>query len=192
MSAHLAGMHFTPSIRPSHQSDVSAVTEIYAHYVLRSTASFEIVPPDEREMAHRREQVLDRGLPYLVAEIDKKAVAYAYAVPYRPRPAYRFTVEDSIYVHPDYIGKGIGRLLLAALINGCEKASCRQMIAVIGGKDTSASVRLHHAFGFLQVGVLKAVGFKFGAWADTVLMQRALSSGDTTAPDDTQVLAVTP
>ena len=181
-----------PHLRPALESDIPAVAGIYAHYVLHSTASFETVPPDTQEMARRRQDVLKTNLPYLVAEIDGTVVAYAYAVPYRPRAGYRFTVEDSIYVHRDYAGKGIGRLLLAALIEACEKTACRQMLAVIGGRDNTASVRLHHAFGFRQVGLLQSVGFKFGAWVDTVLMQRRLGLGDAGMPDDGQVLTAVP
>lgn len=185
-------MPLPPQIRSSRETDISAVTKIYAHYVLNSAATFETVPPDEIEMAQRRQDVLKQNLPYVVAEIDSTVVAYTYAVPYRPRAAYRFTVEDSVYVHPNYLGKGIGRLLLAALIDGCEKASCRQMIAVIGGQDNAASVRLHESLGFRRVGVLQSVGFKLGAWADTLIMQRALGAGDAARPDAPQVSPMVP
>jgi L-amino acid N-acyltransferase YncA len=181
----------SPLVRASFQSDVPAIAAIYAHYVLHGTASFELVPPDAQEIAQRRQQALERGLPYLVTEIDHSVVAYAYAAPYRTRPGYRFTVEDSIYVHPDFVGQGIGRLLLCALIEACEKASCRQMVAVIGGQNNEASIHLHRAFGFQHVGVLKSVGFKFGAWLDTTFMQRPLGAGNTSVPD-AHVLPGTP
>lgn len=191
VSCHPAPMTSTPVVRASLESDVPAIAAIYAHYVLHGTASFELAPPDEGEMMRRRQDVLERGLPYLVTEIDQSVVAYAYAAPYRTRPGYRFTVEDSIYVHPDFTGRGIGRLLLSALIAGCEKAACRQMVAVIGGLNNVASIRLHSAFGFQHVGILKSVGLKFGAWQDTTFMQRPLGAGDTTMPD-AQLLPVTP
>lgn len=185
-------MPFLPQIRSSREADISAITEIYAHYVLNSAATFETDPPDKDEMARRRQDVLKRNLPFLVAEVDSTVAAYAYAVPYRARAAYRFTVEDSIYVQRDYLGKGIGRSLLGALIAACEKVSCRQMIAVIGGQDNAASVRLHETFGFRRVGVLQAAGFKLGAWADTLIMQRALGAGNSTVPDDTHVSPTVP
>ncbi|HTZ97795.1 MAG TPA: GNAT family N-acetyltransferase [Terriglobales bacterium] len=185
-------MPLLPYIRPSHDRDILSIRDIYAYYVLNSTASFETNPPDENEIARRRQDVLNRSLPYLVAEIDSTVVAYAYAVPYRTRAAYRFTVEDSVYVHPNHLGKGIGRLLLAALIDGCEQAWCRQMIAVIGGQDNAASVRLHESLGFRRVGVLQSVGFKLGAWADTLILQRSLGAGDATQPDEPQVSPMVP
>jgi L-amino acid N-acyltransferase YncA len=185
-------MPFPPYIRPSNDRDILSIRDIYAHYVLNSTASFETDPPDENEIARRRQDVLKRSLPYLVAEIDGTVAAYAYAVPYRSRAAYRSTVEDSIYVHPNHLGKGIGRSLLGALIAACEKVSCRQMIAVIGGQNNAASVRLHESLGFRRVGVLQSVGFKLGAWADTLIMQRALGAGDAAQPDDPQVSPMVP
>lgn len=181
-SFHPPGMTSAPLMRASRETDVPAIADIYAHYVRHSTASFETDPPDVNEMVRRREETLERGLPYLVTEIDGAIVAYAYANLYRPRPAYRFSVEDSIYVHPNFVGRGVGRLLLAALIDACEKAGCRQMIAVIAGSDNAASVRLHRGFGFEQVGVLHSVGFKLGAWVSTMLMQRRIGCGNTTHP----------
>jgi L-amino acid N-acyltransferase YncA len=172
-----------PLIRPSLETDIPAIADIYAHYVLHGSASFEAVPPSVREMAQRRDDVLNRTLPHLVAEIDRNVIGYAYAVPYRTRDAYRFTVEDSVYVHHKHAGKGAGRLLLTALIEACEKTPCRQMIAVIGGGDNIASISLHRALGFRDVGVFKSVGFKLGTWVDTVLMQRELGAGNSTAPD---------
>lgn len=170
--------------RPSTEADAPAIAAIYAHYVLNSTATFELDPPDVEEIGKRRRHVLDRGLPHLVVESDGAVLGYAYSSPYRPRKAYRFTVEDSIYIHPEYTRKGFGRLLLAALIEGCEPAGFRQMVAVIGGADNLASIRLHEHFGFRHAGVLRAIGFKLGRWADTVLMQRALGEGDRTIPSE--------
>jgi phosphinothricin acetyltransferase len=164
-------------VRPSSEADVPAITAIYAYHVRHSLATFEIDPPDAGEMARRRLEVLKLGLPYLVAEIEATVAGYAFARPYRSREAYRFTVEDSIYVHPDHMRKGIGRLLLPALIAGCEQAGCRQIVAIIGDSGNTASIGLHEACGFRHAGVLRSVGFKFGRWVDTVFMQRALGAG---------------
>ncbi len=171
------------TLRPSTDADVPAIAAIYAHHVRTGLASFETVPPTQEEMAHRRLEILKHGLPYLVAELGGAVAGYAYAGPYRLRPAYRFTLEDSIYVHPDHIGKGIGRLLLGALIAACEQKGYRQMIAIIGDTGNAASIGLHQAFGFEHAGTLRAVGFKFGRWVDTVLMQRSLGTGATTLPE---------
>ena len=161
-------------IRSSTAADVPAITAIYAHHVLTGTASFETDAPDEQEIGRRRGDVLARGLPYLVAEIDGQVAGYAYAGVYRPRFAYRFTVENSVYVHPELRRHGIGRALMAPLIEGCERAGARQIVAVIGDSANTASIRLHECFGFRHVGVLRGVGFKFNRWLDTVLMQREL------------------
>jgi phosphinothricin acetyltransferase len=163
-------------VRPSIEADISAITAIYAHAVGHGTASFEVEPPDEAEMARRRQAVLAGGYPYLVAEIDGTLAGYAYAGAYRPRPAYRFTVEDSIYVAPDRQGSGVGRALLVALIEACEALGFRQMVAVIGDSASQGSIRLHESLGFQPVGVLEAIGFKHGRWLDVVLMQRALGA----------------
>lgn len=170
-------------VRNSRPDDLERIQVIYAHHVLTGLASFEEVPPDVAELERRRSDILGRGLPYLVAEIDGAVAGYAYAGPYRPRTAYRFTVEDSIYVDPAHIGRGVGRALLADVIARCEQAGCRQMIAVIGDSGNAASVGVHRSLGFEQAGVLKSVGFKFGRWVDCVLMQRALNAGDSTLPD---------
>lgn len=170
------------AIRAANDDDIAAVTRIYAHYVRHSTATFETEPPNVQEMLRRTTDITQRNLPYLVAERDGAVLGYAYAVPYRPRKAYRFTVEDSIYIHPECLGQGLGRALLPALIEACEQRGARQMIAVIGGSDNAASIRLHERLGFRHAGVLRAVGFKFGRWLDTILMQRSLGGGDTTVP----------
>jgi L-amino acid N-acyltransferase YncA len=171
-----------PTLRPSQETDAAAIAEIYGHYVRTSLATFETEPPDAAEIGRRREVVVARGLPHLVAEIDGVVVGYAYAGPYRPRVAYRFTVEDSVYIHPAHARKGIGRLLLEAVIVACEQGGSRQMIAVIGDTGNVASIGLHRALGFREVGVFRSVGFKFGRWVDTVLMQRPLGAGDGSGP----------
>lgn len=172
----------TPIIRPSRDDDLPAIAAIYAHAVTHGTASFELEAPDLAEMARRRAALLAGGYPYLVAEAEETVVGYAYAGPYRARPAYRATVEDSIYVAPDRGGQGIGRELLAALLQACEQRGFRRMVAVIGDSASRGSIRLHEAAGFAPVGVLPAVGFKHGRWLDTVLMQRPLGEGDTSPP----------
>lgn len=172
-------------VRPSADDDVATITAIYRHHVRHGVASFEEVPPDRSEIARRRRAMLDRGLPYMVAEQAGRVVGYCYASPYRTRSAYRFTLEDSIYVEAAQIGRGIGRALLSALIERCAALGYRQMVAVIGGSEQSPSIRLHQALGFARIGVLPATGFKFGGWVDTVLMQRSLGAGAATAPGET-------
>jgi L-amino acid N-acyltransferase YncA len=172
------------SLRPSQDRDLAAITEIYRHHVLTGVASFEDQPPDLDEMARRRRDILDRRLPYLVAEQSGRVIGYCYASQYRTRSAYRFAVEDSIYLDAAQVGRGIGRALLSELIEECTARGYRQMVAVIGGSDQWPSIRLHAALGFAEVGVLRAIGFKFDAWVDTVLMQRALGEGaDTLTPE---------
>ena len=166
-------------LRPSTPADLPAITEIYAEAVLHGTGTFELEPPDEAEMARRRDDVLSKGLPWLVAERGGQVLGYAYANAFRPRKAYRFCLEDSIYLHPDARGQGLGRLLLTELIGRCEAAGARQMLAVIGDADNAGSIGVHAALGFQHTGVLKASGWKFGRWLDVVLMQRALGAGDT-------------
>ena len=161
-------------IRKAKDSDVVAITEIYAHHVLHGTGSFEIDPPDAREMARRMADVVSRGLPYLVAESGNNIIGYAYATPYRTRVAYRFTLEDSVYIHHQYAGRGIGAALLEELIRCCKEWGCRQLIAVIGDSENKASVRVHEKLGFQHSGVLRGVGFKFDRWIDTVFMQLPL------------------
>lgn len=169
-------------VRPSADADIPALTAIYAHAVIHGTASFELEPPGEAEMARRRAALLADGYPYLVAEISGGVAGYAYAGAFRARPAYRATVEDSIYVAPARQGIGVGRALLGALIDACEAKGFRQMIAVIGDSDSTASRKLHAAHGFRLAGVLEASGYKRGRWLDTVLMQRALGEGAASPP----------
>ena len=164
-------------VRGSTATDILPVTRIYAHHVRHGTATFETTPPEPEEVLRRRNAVLGQNLPYLVAECDGTIAGYAYAALYRPRPAYRFTVEDSIYIHPDFLRKGIGRLLLTELIRNCECGDWRQMIAVIGDSGNTPSIRLHEELGFRHCGVFESVGWKFGRWLDTVLMQRPLGVG---------------
>jgi len=170
------------SIRPAGANDLTAITRIYDDAVRHGTASFEIDPPDQDEMTRRFKALRDGGFPYLVAEIAGAVAGYAYAGPYRARPAYRFTVEDSIYVAADMHRRGIGRKLLDRLIAEAEQRGFRQMIAVIGDSDQPGSIALHAAAGFRIVGTLAAVGFKLDRWLDSVLMQRALGNGATTDP----------
>ena len=167
------------ALRAAAAVDMPALTALYAAHVRRGTASFELDPPDEVEMTQRWEDVVARGLPYLVAVRDTQTVGYAYAAPYRPRPAYRFTVEDSIYVRGDCAGQGIGGRLLDALLVASERAGARQMIAVIGDSANAPSIRLHAKAGFTRAGLLSCVGWKFERWLDVVLMQRALGPGAT-------------
>ena len=169
-------------VRAAAEPDLPAIQAIYAHHVLHGLATFEEVPPSVAEMAVRRAAVLKAGLPYLAAEFDGNVVGYAYATAYRPRPAYRFTIEDSIYVAHRMDGRGIGSALLQSLITRCEHGPWRQMLAVIGHSGNSSSIALHRRLGFESTGTLHAVGFKLGRWVDTVLMQRALGDGDGSAP----------
>jgi phosphinothricin acetyltransferase len=171
-----------PAVRPSTEADLPAIQAIYGHHVLHGTASFEEVPPELAEMARRRDTILARGLPYLVAESEGRVLGYAYAAPYRMRSAYRFTLEDTVYVAADALGRGTGRLLLRAVLAQAEAAGHRQMLAMIGDSTNRASIALHAAAGFRHVGTFAAVGFKFGRWLDVVMMQRPLGPGDTTLP----------
>ena len=164
-------------VRDSTLADMPAVQAIYADQVLRGTASFEEVPPSTEALIARRRAVLDLGLPYLAAELDGRVVGYSYATGYRPRPAYRHSIENSVYVAEGLRGRGVGRALLAALIARCEAGPWRQMVAVIGDSANRGSIALHARLGFRRVGTLEAVGFKHGRWLDTVLMQRALGNG---------------
>ncbi len=169
-------------VRDARDDDMAAVQAIYAHHVLHGTASFEEEPPALAEMQRRRADVLGRGLPYLVAELGGSVAGYSYATPYRARSAYRFSIENSVYVDQTRHRSGIGRALLAELIARCERGPWRQMIGIIGGSGHAASIGLHAALGFRHVGTLQAVGLKFGHWHDTVIMQRPLGAGASTMP----------
>ena len=171
------------TIRDSRDADLPAIAAIYGHWVVHGLASFELEPPGVEEMARRRRAVLDAGYPYLVAEGEGGAVlGYAYAGPYRTRPAYRFAVENSIYVAPEAARRGVGRVLLPALIARCEQAGFRLMVAVIGDSANAASIGLHERCGFTRAGLLPAVGWKHGRWVDSVLMTRPLGEGSATPP----------
>ena len=169
-------------IRLAAPADIAAITGIYADAVVNGTASFEIEPPDQAEMTRRQAALLNNGYPYLTAESEGAIAGYAYAGPYRSRPAYKWSVEDSIYVAPQMHRKGIGGLLLRRLVAESEQRGFRQMIAVIGDSAQIGSIAVHERAGFSHIGTLRSVGFKHGKWLDTVLMQRALGKGDTTTP----------
>ena len=172
-----------PLIRPAATADLEAITAIYGEAVRTGTATFELDPPDLADMTRRFRTLTDGGFPYLVAMLDDRVAGYAYAGPYRARPAYRFTVENSVYLDPPAHGRGIGKALMRELIAQSEQRGFRQMIAVIGDSGNAASIGLHRATGFRPVGSFEKVGFKFGRWLDTVLMQRGLGAGATTLPD---------
>jgi len=169
-------------IRTATAADIPAIAAIYDHAVRHGTASFELEPPDAAEMARRRQTLVDGGFPYLVAEADGALAGYAYAGPYRPRPAYRWSVEDSVYVAPALQRRGVGRTLLDRLIAAAEQRGFRQMVAVIGDSAQTPSIELHRAAGFHMIGTVENVGHKFGRWLDTVLMQRTLGPGAASPP----------
>jgi L-amino acid N-acyltransferase YncA len=169
-------------IRPAVVADLPTITEIYTHEVRFGTATFELAPPDLAEMTRRFHALMDGGFPYVVAVLDSAVVGYAYAGSYRPRPAYRFTVENSVYLRPAIHRRGIGRQLLQRLIAECEACGFRQMIAVIGDSANAASIGVHARCGFDMIGTHPNVGLKFGRWLDTVMMQRALGEGAGTVP----------
>jgi phosphinothricin acetyltransferase len=171
-------------IRPATPADIPTITRIYGHAVKTGTASFELTPPDEADMAARMQAILNGKFPYFVAEVDGAVAGYAYASFYRTRPAYRFTVENSVYIAPEMQRRGIGKALLVKLIEACTALGYRQMIAVIGDSDQAASIGLHRACGFSDAGNLRAIGWKFGRWLDTPLMQLALGPGAMTLPED--------
>jgi L-amino acid N-acyltransferase YncA len=170
------------AIRPCTEADIRAITGIYAHHVLHGLASFEVEPPSENDLRQRYFDIVGGGFPYLVAERAGEIVGYAYASPYRSRPAYRYTAENSVYLHPAWTGRGIGRRLMSALLTECEAKGLRQIVAVIGDSANMASIALHRRLGFTIVGTIRSAGFKFGRWVDTVLMQRSLGTGDSTLP----------
>lgn len=169
-------------VRRAEARDIASIQAIYAHAVTHGTASFELEPPTVAEMQKRFEAIISGGYPYIAAEADGRVLGYAYVNAYRPRPAYRFTVENSIYIAPDAQRRGIGQQLLTRLLEVSEASGYRQMIAVIGDSAQHASIGLHRRNGFVLIGTVRSVGFKHGRWLDTVLMQRALGAGDTTAP----------
>lgn len=171
------------TIRPSRDEDVPAITTIYAHHVLHGTGTFETDPPTEGDMATRRADVLSKKLPYLVAEQEGEVLGFAYCNWFKPRPAYRFSAEDSIYLAESARGQGLGTQLLAALTQAAESAGVRKLIAVIGDSANAGSVGVHRAQGFSHVGVLKNCGWKFGEWRDVVLMDKVLGEGSSTRPE---------
>jgi L-amino acid N-acyltransferase YncA len=169
-------------VRQVNDADMPLIAAIYGHHVLHGLASFETDPPDAEEMSKRRVEILAKGFPYLVSELNGRVAGYAYANFYRTRFAYRFSVEDSIYVDPACVGRGLGRELLSCLISECELRGFRQMIAVIGDSANHASVKLHLNCGFTLTGTFQSIGFKHGRWVDSVLMQRPLGAGDASLP----------
>ena len=171
-----------PLIRPSRDEDVAAITAIYNHHVLHGTGTFEIDPPSASDMATRRADVLGKGLPYLVVEEEGQVLGFAYGNWFKPRPAYRFSAENSIYLAPGVAGRGLGRLLLDALCVQAEAAGVRKLIAVIGDSANAGSIGVHRSAGFTHVGLIKSCGWKFDRWLDIVLMEKTLGAGDTTSP----------
>jgi phosphinothricin acetyltransferase len=170
------------TVRDAVDDDLPRIHAIYAHHVLHGLASFEETPPEIAELARRRADIAVRGLPFVVAEMAGRVRGYAYAAPYRARSAYRHTVEDSVYVAPDAQGRGVGRAALAEVIARCERLDVRQMVAIIGDSGNAASIRLHERLGFRHVGTLGAVGFKFGQWVDSVIMQRSIGPSGAEPP----------
>ena len=169
-------------ICPSRDEDIAAITAIYRHHVLTGTGTFEIDPPTETDMASRRADVLSKGLPYLVVEDEGRVMGFAYCNWFKPRPAYRFSAEDSIYMASDAHRKGLGKALLAELCARTERAGVRKLLAVIGDSANAGSIGVHRSLGFSHVGVLKSCGWKFDRWLDVVMMEKPLGAGDSTAP----------
>ena len=169
-------------IRPSTEADLSAITAIYGHHVLHGTGTFETTPPTEADMAARRADVLSKGLPYLVIEDAGQVLGFAYCQWFKPRPAYRFSAEDSIYLHPDAAGQRIGNKLLTELAKQAEATGLRKLIAVIGDSANARSIGVHRAVGFRHVGTIQSCGWKFGRWLDIVLMEKVIGAGSSTAP----------
>jgi L-amino acid N-acyltransferase YncA len=170
-------------IRPATDADAQALAAIYGHHVVHGFGTFEEAPPSPADMDQRRRAIVAHGLPYLVAEDAGRVVGFAYAAPFRPRAAYRFTVEDSVYIAPDAVGRGVGRAVLSAVLEACEGLGLRQVMAVIGDSGNAASIGLHRSLGFEHMGVGRSVGFKQGRWIDIVWMQKALNGGDATVPE---------
>ncbi|NBQ87938.1 MAG: N-acetyltransferase family protein [Betaproteobacteria bacterium] len=173
-----------PQIRPSRDTDVAAIAAIYAHHVLHGTGTFETTPPSEAEMAQRRADVLARGLPYLVAEEAGTVVGFAYCQWFKPRPAYRFSAEDSIYLAANAAGRGWGRALLQSLCDAAQAVGVRKLIAVIGDSANAGSIGVHRACGFTPAGIIASCGWKFDRWLDIVLMERSLGDGNRTPPQE--------
>jgi L-amino acid N-acyltransferase YncA len=169
-------------VRPAAPDDIGEVHAIYSHHVLKGLASFEEEPPSPAELRRRYDEVTGRGLPYLVADFGGTVAGYGYCTLYRTRSAYRYTLEDSVYVRPDAHGRGVGKALLAELIRRCEALGYRQLVAVIGDSAHAASIGLHASQGFVRIGTLRSVGFKLGRWVDSVIMQRPLGAGDGSPP----------
>jgi len=169
-------------VRPASPADIPAIQAIYAHHVMKGLASFEEAPPAVEEMRRRFDDIAARGLPYVIAEFGGTIAGYGYCALYRPRSAYRYALEDSVYVRPDVQGRGVGGAILAELVRRCEALGYRQLIAVIGDSGHAASIGLHASQGFLRVGTLRSVGYKFGRWVDSVIMQRPLGPGDGKPP----------
>ena len=185
--AKLTPPHMTkPLLRPAIAADIPAIWRIYGPAVTGGTASFELEPPDEAELLRRFKAISEAGYPYFVAEFDGGVLGYAYANAYRPRPAYRFTVEDSVYVAPEAQGKGVGQLLLGELIEACTRQGFRLMVAVIGDSAQHRSIQLHRRMGFTFCGTIHSVGYKHGRWLDSVLMQLPLGTGDKTVPTEAE------
>lgn len=170
-------------IRAAEERDAETLAAIYGHHVLHGFGTFETVPPGAAWMESRRADIQSRGLPFYVAEADSRVLGYAYAGPFRPRPGYRYTVEDSVYVAPDAMGRGVGRAVLSRVIADCEAFGVRQVVAVIGDSGNAGSIGLHRALGFQDAGVGRSFGFKHGRWVDIVWMQKSLNGGDQTPPD---------
>ena len=170
------------NVRDATRADAGAVAAIYGHHVLHGFGTFEEIPPSDTDMAARIAAVLAYGLPYLVAEEDGRVIGFAYASPFRPRAAYRYTAEDSVYIDPDHLGRGVGKALVAEIIARCEAMGLRQLLAVIGDSANAGSIALHRSLGFKDAGMGRAVGFKHGRWVDTVWMQRPLGAGDADIP----------
>jgi len=178
-----------PLIRPSRDEDLEAITRIYGHHVLTGTGTFETTPPTLADMTARRADVLGKGLPWLVVEDAGQVLGYAYGNWFKPRPAYRYSVEDSIYLAPEAAGKGLGRALLAELLAAFERAGVRKVMAVIGDSANAGSIGVHTALGFERAGVIASCGWKFGRWLDIVLMQRSIGAGDSTPPETSESAA---
>ena len=169
-----------PQLRSSTDADVPAITAIYGHHVLHGTGTFEIDPPTVADMAARRADILAKGLPYLVAEENGQVLGFAYCNWFKPRPAYRFSAEDSIYLAPDQAGRGLGRTLLTELVQQAEQAGVRKLIAVIGDSANAGSIGVHRALGFTSVGLIRSCGWKFDRWLDIVMMEKSVGAGDST------------